>query len=156
MPPARRQTVRQIIASSSSNSSGKHRCDHYLEAILEIENKHGAARVTDIANKLGLSKGSVSGALKKLRDQQFINYWPYHPVTLTRMGRQIAENVLWRNRILCRFMADVLLMDKQSSNQAAKCLGPFVEDTVVEYLQRLIANMSRMNDPPAPEARQDK
>lgn len=126
--------------------SGKNRCDHYLEAILKIENSHGAARVTDIANELGLSKGSVSGALKKLRDQKFINYWPYHPVTLTRIGRRIAENVLWRNRILFRFMTDVLLMDKQSSYQAAKCLGPVVEDTVVEYMRRFMAKMSQMND----------
>ena len=97
--------------------------------------------MTDIANELGLSKGSVSGALKKLRDLKFINYWPYHPVTLTRLGRQIAENVSWRNRILFRFMTEVLLMDQPSSFQAAKCLGPVVEDTVVEYMRRFMANM---------------
>ncbi|XPS88218.1 putative iron-dependent repressor, DtxR family [Desulfosarcina variabilis str. Montpellier] len=122
-----------------------------MEAILKIENSHGAARVTDIANELGLSKGSVSGALKKLRDLKFINYWPYHPVTLTRMGRQIAENVSWRNRVLFRFMTEVLLMDKPSSYQAAKCLGHVVEDTVVEYMRRFMAKMSQMNDSSVPE-----
>jgi DtxR family Mn-dependent transcriptional regulator len=100
---------------------------------------------------LGLSKGSVCGALKKLRDQELINYWPYHPVTLTRVGRQTAENIIGRNRILSRFMAEVLLMDEQSSYQAAKCLGPLVEDTVVEYMRRFMVNLSQMNDSSAPE-----
>ena len=41
--------------------------ENYLEAILDIEKINKVARAKDIAELLGLQKGSVSGALKVLK-----------------------------------------------------------------------------------------
>jgi DtxR family transcriptional regulator, Mn-dependent transcriptional regulator len=49
----------------------------YLEAILTIQEKYQVARVKDIAEKLDILKGSVTGALKNLAEKGLINYEPY-------------------------------------------------------------------------------
>ena len=39
----------------------------YLEAIIELEEKEGIVRVTDIANKLDIAKASVNQTIKNSR-----------------------------------------------------------------------------------------
>ena len=46
--------------------------ENYLEAILDLEKTNKVARAKDIAEKLGLQKGSVSGALKVLKEKSLI------------------------------------------------------------------------------------
>ncbi len=56
--------------------------ENYLEAILNLEKTQKVARVKDIADKLSLQRGSVSGALKSLEEKGLINYTAlqlYHP-----------------------------------------------------------------------------
>ena len=40
--------------------------ENYLETILELESANKVARVKDIADRLGIQRGSASGALKNL------------------------------------------------------------------------------------------
>ena len=67
--------------------------ENYLEAILNLEKTQKVARVKDIADKLSLQRGSVSGALKSLEEKGLINYTPYSFITLTREGKKIAEDI---------------------------------------------------------------
>lgn len=46
--------------------------EDYLEAILVIGQRRGAVRSIDIANELGFSKPSVSVAMKRLRENGYI------------------------------------------------------------------------------------
>ena len=62
-----------------------------LETILELEKNHKVARVKDIAEKMGILRGSVTTALKHLADKNLINYEPYSFITLTRKGTSIAR-----------------------------------------------------------------
>ena len=51
--------------------------ENYLETILELEKANKVARAKDIADKLNLQRGSVTGALKSLAAAGLINYHPY-------------------------------------------------------------------------------
>ena len=47
--------------------------EDYLEAILELERTNKVARVKDIAEKMGVLKGSVTVALKNLAEKGYVN-----------------------------------------------------------------------------------
>ena len=47
--------------------------EDYLEAMLMLQEKHGYIRSIDIANHLGVTKPSVSYAVKKLRENGYIS-----------------------------------------------------------------------------------
>ena len=68
--------------------------ENYLEVILELEKTNKVARAKDIAEKLKIKKGSVTGGLKSLAEKGLINYAPYSFITLTKKGEQQAEEML--------------------------------------------------------------
>ena len=68
--------------------------EDYIEEIYMQVLKNGQAKVTAIADAMGVKKASVTGALNILQDKKLINYAPYSPVTLTTEGEKIAKNIL--------------------------------------------------------------
>ncbi len=50
--------------------------EDYLETILELQTQKTVARSKDIAERLDIKRGSVTGMLKKLAALKLINYEP--------------------------------------------------------------------------------
>lgn len=108
----------------------------YLEAILAIQEKNQVARVKDIAEKLDILKGSVTGALKNLAEKGLINYEPYSFITLTEQGKAIAGEITRRHRVIRDFLQCILLMDPEAADQNA-CRMEHAMDR--EAVNRLVA-----------------
>jgi DtxR family Mn-dependent transcriptional regulator len=81
--------------------------EDYLETILDLEKTNKVARVKDIAEKMGVLRGSVTGALKNLAEKKLINYEPYSFITLTRKGATIAREITRRHEVLKDFLHNV-------------------------------------------------
>ncbi|MFA6176565.1 MAG: metal-dependent transcriptional regulator, partial [Phycisphaerae bacterium] len=60
--------VRKKLSASSED---------YLEAIYNLVSLHKVARSKDIAESLGVSRASVTGAIKLLSDKGLVDYKPY-------------------------------------------------------------------------------
>ena len=67
--------------------------EDYLEAILVLSKQGGGVRSIDIATMLGVSKPSVSHAMKLLREDGYIAMDRYGTVTLMDKGAEIAEQI---------------------------------------------------------------
>ena len=74
--------------------------EDYLEAILMIQQEKGSARSIDVAAQLGFSKPSVSVAMHKLEEQGSLRMEDDGRLSLTEAGREIAERVYERHRVL--------------------------------------------------------
>lgn len=143
MPKKRLRNGQSQLPLLYCRSERQHRqtqsTEKYLEAIFRLERKNGAVRVKDIATELGLQKGSVSGALKKLDERGLIVYPPYQPINLTDEGRRIAEYIVWRHGILTRFLAEVLQMAPDEAESAGRRLGYAVEEKVIVRMLNFMA-----------------
>lgn len=93
--------------------------EDYLETILELQTQKTVARSKDIAEKLDIKRGSVTGMLKKLAGHGLINYEPYGYVTLTKEGKKIAVEIDKRHRILKDFFLRFLKLDDEIADQTA-------------------------------------
>ena len=78
--------------------------ENYLETILMLGMKLPAIRSVDIANELGFSKPSVSVAMKNLREKGHIQVDGSGFITLTPCGREIAEMIYERHRLLSSWL----------------------------------------------------
>lgn len=78
--------------------------EDYLEAILVIGRRRGTVRSIDIANELHFSKPSVSVAMKNLREKGHIQVDGSGFITLTPSGREIAEMIYERHRLLSSWL----------------------------------------------------
>jgi len=93
--------------------------EDYIEAIFNLLDGTDAARSTDISQSLGVSKASVTGALRALKDKGLINYKPYGMVTLTESGSRAASAVAQKHKVLKAFFMDVLGIDDDTAQTAA-------------------------------------
>lgn len=93
--------------------------EDYLETILELQDTKTVARSKDIAEKLNIKRGSVTGMLKKLAENGLINYEPYGYVTLTPRGKKIATEIEKRHVFLKDFFLRVLKIDEAVAEKTA-------------------------------------
>ena len=93
--------------------------EDYLETILELQTLNTVARSKDIAEKLDIKRGSVTGMLKKLAAQDLINYEPYGYVTLTPEGEKIAKEIEKRHIAIKDFLFRILKVDEKTADETA-------------------------------------
>ena len=92
--------------------------ENYLETILILSNRKPHVRSIDIANELDFSKPSVSIALKKLRQNGYVNIDGGGYITLTESGLEIAERVFERHRLISQLLM-ALGVDEQTAKEDA-------------------------------------
>jgi len=92
-----------------------HSAAHHLLAILELKEKRGYARVTDVAKHLNITTGSASTNLKSLKSKGLIVEDENRFLNLSEAGEALAKGVIARKNIFERFLTEVL---KVSSEQA--------------------------------------
>ncbi len=113
--------------------------EDYLEAILNLTNESNVARSRDIAEQLGVSRASVTGALRVLKKKGLANYKPYDYVTLTKSGRTAAAEIVNKHNILKSFFVNVLGVESDVAQQAA-CkaeheLGPEIIEKLLCFIE---------------------
>lgn len=112
--------------------------EDYLEVILELEKTRKVARGKEIAKKLNIQPGSVTGALKTLDKKGLINWEKYGYITLTPKGLNIAETIARRHKILKSFLINVLQVEPESAEATACRMEHAIGDDTMEKLVRFI------------------
>ena len=94
--------------------------EDYLEAMLMMQERHGAIRSIDIAEELGVTKPSVSYATKRLRENGYITMDRDSLITLTDKGMAIAQHIYERHKLLTQFLVNLGVDEKTASEDACK------------------------------------
>lgn len=71
--------------------------EDYLEALLLLERELGEAHGAELARRMGVSKASVSVAMKQLRQNGYITVDKGHRLCLTDAGRAVAVRIYERH-----------------------------------------------------------
>ena len=108
--------------------------EDYLEAILALEQRHKVARAKDIAERLQVKRGTVTGALKSLAEKGLINYSPYSYITLTSKGSAIALEISRRHQVIRDFLTEVLKIPAETAETTACRMEHVVEGMVLNRL----------------------
>jgi DtxR family Mn-dependent transcriptional regulator len=93
--------------------------EDYLEAIFFLTRDSDVARSKDIAQKLGVARPSVTGALRILANRGLVNYQPYGFVSLTRVGQARAAAVAKKHDVIKSFFVDILGIEAETAARAA-------------------------------------
>ena len=112
--------------------------EDYLEAILRLIAKKGAARVRDIADALSVHKSTVSWTLKGLAEKGLVNYSRYEITTLTARGEEIAQDVHRRHEVIGRFLTELLGINDEAAQANACRMEHIVDAEVLERLSLLV------------------
>ena len=108
--------------------------ENYLEVILALEKETKVARAKDIADRLQVQRGAVTGALKNLGEKGLINYEPYSFITLTPTGKRIARDITHRHHVLKDFLLNVLQIDSRAAEDNACRMEHAIDKKTIERL----------------------
>jgi DtxR family transcriptional regulator, Mn-dependent transcriptional regulator len=110
--------------------------EDYSKAIFALQARSEEPVSTNaLAERLGITPGSVSAMLKKLDELGLTTHVPYRGVRLTEDGRRLALEVIRHHRLLESFLADALGMPWDRVHAEAEVL----EHVLSEDLEELIA-----------------
>lgn len=85
-----------------------------------MQQEHGYIRSIDIADKLGVTKPSVTYATKRLRENGYITMDKDGLITLTEQGTAIAASMLDRHHTLTRFLMALGVDEETAESDACR------------------------------------
>lgn len=115
--------------------------EEYLKVIYILLKIKGIARVTDIAEELGVKKPSVNRALKILKEEGFIYYEAYKDIELTDKGIICAKDIVRKQDTLKAFLVEVLSVDDKKAETEAKLMKHAISEDTVNKLESYIQSI---------------
>lgn len=101
----------------------------YLENILTLSKTKPTVRSIDVAEQMQFSKPSVSRAMNKLKDEEYILIAKDGSITLTEKGQSIAEKIYERHTLLTRFLCLLGVDEKTAAIDACKMEHDISDET---------------------------
>ena len=115
--------------------------EDYLEAILRLSRQGEGVRSIDVATMLGVSKPSVSHAMKLLREDGYIAMDRYGTITLLDKGAEIANNIYERHRVLSQMLESIGVSKKTALTDACKMEHDISQETFEKIKEYFFKNM---------------
>lgn len=117
-----------------------HSAAHHLLAILDLREKRGYARVTDVARELNITTGSASINLKSLKTKNLIVEDENKFLALSEAGEAVARAVLLRKHILYDFLANVLKVKPEQAEIDSCKTEHLISAETAKKLQEFLEN----------------
>jgi Mn-dependent DtxR family transcriptional regulator len=118
--------------------------EDYLESMVILKEKNGYIRSVDIAEYLGVTKPSVSNAMKRLREENYIEMNRSGFITLTEKGMEIADKIYTRHKKLTDFFT-ALGVDPQVAEDDACKIEHDISDETFDAICSHIDKFSKAN-----------
>ena len=103
--------------------------EDYLEAILILRERQGAVRSIDVVHQLELTKPSVSVAMKRFRENGYIEMDADGFITLLPPGEEIAQRIYGRHKLLTRFLMALGVSEEAAAADACKMEHDLSDET---------------------------
>lgn len=81
--------------------------EDYVEAIADLIEENGEARVVELAKKLGVTHVTVNRTLLRLKKAEFVSTQPYRSIFLTEKGLKLAKQCKQRHEIVKGFLMKI-------------------------------------------------
>lgn len=109
----------------------------YLENILTLGREQNKIRAIDLSERMGYSKPSVSRALNKLKDEEYILVDQGGYIALTEKGRALAEKIYERHELLSKMLM-YMSVDRETALKDACRMEHFISDESIEAIKAFL------------------
>ena len=120
----------------------KESAENYLETILVLSKKIGSVRSIDVANEMNFTKASISIAMKRLREDEYITVNPDGIITLTPKGKDVATKVYERHQLIARLLISLGVNEDVAYEDSCKIEHDLSQESfekIKEYYEKHIS-----------------
>lgn len=119
--------------------------EDYVEAIAQLIEERGMARVGTLAELMGVSHVTVSKIIARLQSEGLVTTEPRKPIELTDLGRAMAEDAIEKHKIVLGFLLSIGVPEAQAQIDA-EGIEHHVSPETLAALRRLTARLSGSPD----------
>lgn len=119
--------------------------ENYLEAILMLENIKGTVHSVDVANKLNVSKPSVSRAVTILKKDGYLQDNEGTELKFTQKGRDKANDVYARHKLLTEFLMMITGVEEEQAEENACRVEHDIDADIVAGIAKWMAKNRKAN-----------
>ena len=120
--------------------------EDYLEMMLMLREKKGYIKSIDIAKELGVTKPSVSYAVKNLRENGYISMEKNGEIHLSSSGEEIAKKTFEKHKLLCSFLKSFGISDDTAHADACKIEHDLSDESIKAIKTYLNKNKIEITD----------
>jgi DtxR family Mn-dependent transcriptional regulator len=121
---------------------------HYLQAVAALKRDKGYAKVSEIADRLGVTKSGVTSMIRSLASRGLVDHERYGCVELTEEGRRLAEVTESSRHVLETFLIEILGVSSEVAHEDACMIEHLVSNQAMTQFVRLTA-LIQSDDPTA-------
>ena len=103
--------------------------EDYLETIYMLSLHSSEVRSIDVARHLGYSKPSVSVAMKRLRENGYVNMDDNNLLTLTESGLAIARSIYESHQVISGYLMSIGVSEETALKDACRIEHVLSEET---------------------------
>ena len=112
--------------------------EDYLEMIDSLVLEKGFASTSDVAERMGVSKPTVTSIVKKLHREGYLLHEPYRGMALTESGRSLARSMKDRHEILRRLLI-LIGVPKEIATSDAERIEHGMHPETVRRIRKLVS-----------------
>lgn len=131
--------------------------EDYAKALHALaQRSEGPVTTSALAERLGVSAGSVTSMLKRMHEMGLVAYESYRGALLTERGERVALEVIRHHRLLEAYLAEVLGMPWDRVHDEAEVLEHYISEELEERIAEALGDPA--HDPhgdPIPSAELD-
>jgi len=124
------------------------RLEDYLETIYLLERENKVARVKEIAKARNVKMPTVTEVLKRLSEKGYIKYEPYGYVSTTEKGRNYAEGLYRKHKVLINFFQSVLGLPSEDAEREGCLIEHHLSEETVKRIEKLMEILKEKNIKP--------
>jgi DtxR family Mn-dependent transcriptional regulator len=117
--------------------------ENYAKAIYALQDRHGFATTSGLAERLGVTPASASGMVKKLDSLGLVEHVPYQGIRLTKDGERVALEVLRHHRLLELYLAQDLGVPWDRVHDEAEVLEHVLSEELEEAIAAKLGHPTR-------------
>jgi len=117
--------------------------EDYAKAIYSLAQRtDGPVGTSALADRLGVSPGTVTSMVKRLAEMGLAEHEPYRGVSLTRSGERVALEVIRHHRLIELFLAEALGMPWDRVHDEAEVLEHYISEELEERIAAALGDPS--------------
>jgi len=110
--------------------------ENYIKAIWNLSQDSRDVRNVDLARYLGVTRASVTGMLKKLELQRYVNKSKF--ISLSNKGKEVALLTLRKHRLVEMFLSRTLKLSGLELHEEAEVLEHAISPSLLEKMDEFL------------------
>jgi DtxR family transcriptional regulator, Mn-dependent transcriptional regulator len=115
--------------------------EDYAKAIYSLAGRtQGPVGTSALAERLGVSPGTVTAMLKRMDEMGLVEHEPYRGATLTPSGEKVALEVIRHHRLLEAYLSEALGMPWDRIHDEAEVLEHYISEDLEDRMAAALGN----------------